>query len=181
MAWCYPFMANAEIQPNWHATLFSMTAPYLFCLGLSTYLMPALVGKAALFRSVMSCGMFLIVSNLAATMCLIGPQICLWYYLSSGHTLDISWYVTQYYFDSNAVFTFLISILVAAISDKPFYSLVHLKQDTKCAEEDIVNSIAQYKASSVWRSQAGSTLIDGQNRYVDVGEVQSLLGAGTIR
>jgi len=75
--------------------------------------------------------------------------------------LDISWYVTQYYFDSNAVFTFLISILVAAISDKPFYSLVHLKQDTKCAEEDIINSIAQYKASSVWRSQGGSTLIDG--------------------
>ena len=94
MAWCYPFMANAEIQPNWHASLFSTLAPHLFGLGLSSYLMPALIGKAALFRSVMSCGMFLIVSNLAATMCLIGPQICLWYYLSSGHTLDISWYVT---------------------------------------------------------------------------------------
>ena len=73
MAWCYPFMANAETQPNWHATLFSIVAPPMYCLGLSTYLMPALIGKAALFRSVMSCGMFLIVSNLAATMCLIGP------------------------------------------------------------------------------------------------------------
>lgn len=110
-------------------------------------------------------------------MCLVGPQICLWYYLSSGHTLDISWYVTQYYFDSNAVFTFLLSIVVAAISDKPFYSLVHLKQDTKFAEEDIVNSIAQYKGSSIWRSQGGSTFMDQPHpRFVDVREVQSLVG-----
>ena len=73
------------------------------------------------------------------------------------------------------MFTFLISILVAALSDKPFYSLIHLEQDTKCAEEDIVNSIAQYKATSVWHSQGGSTQNDGP-RYVDVREVQSLVG-----
>jgi len=120
-------MAHAETQPNWHATLFSTLAPILFLIGFSTLLMPSLVGKAALFNSVLSCGMFLIVSNLAATMCLIGPLVCLWYYLSSGHTLDISWYVTQYYFDSNAVFTFLVSIMIAALSDKPFNSLVHLQ------------------------------------------------------
>mmetsp|Transcript_22537 Transcript_22537/g.27860 ORF Transcript_22537/g.27860 Transcript_22537/m.27860 type:complete len:209 (+) Transcript_22537:1746-2372(+) len=133
-SWVYPFMSNADGMPNWFAALFSFAAPTLFLMGFSCFLLPALVGKAALFREVMSCGMFLIVSNLAATMCLVGPQICLWYYLSSGHTLDISWYVTQYYFDSNAVFTFLISIIVAATSDKPFYSLMHLQQDAKAAE-----------------------------------------------
>lgn len=75
------------------------------------------------------------------------------------------------------MFTFLISILVAAVSDKPFYSLIHIEQDTKCAEEDIVNSIAQYKASSVWRSQGGSTFVDGAHqRYVDVRDMQSLVG-----
>lgn len=141
-SWVYPFMAHPETQATWHTTLFSLAAPTLFLLGFSCFLLPALVGKAALFRSVLGCGMFLIVSNLAATMCLVGPQICLWYYLSSGHTLDISWYVTQYYFDSNVVFTFLISILVAAISDKPFYSLIHLKQDAKIAEEHLTHSIA---------------------------------------
>ena len=92
--WCYPFMAHAETQANWHSALFSTAAPILFLIGFSTLLMPALVGKAALFNSIMSCGMFLIVSNLAATMCLLGPITCLWYFLSSGHTLDISWYVT---------------------------------------------------------------------------------------
>jgi len=140
--WVYPFMANAADQPTWHAALFSFAAPTLFLLGFSFFLLPALVGKAALFREVFSCGMFLIVSNLSAAMNLVGPQICLWYYLSCGNTIDISWYVTQYYFDSNVVFTFLISILIAAASDKPFYSLVHLKQDAKYAEEDVTHSIA---------------------------------------
>ena len=93
-SWCYPFMAHAETQANWHSALFSTAAPILFLIGFSTLLMPSLVGKAALFNSIMSCGMFLIVSNLAATMCLLGPITCLWYFLSSGHTLDISWYVT---------------------------------------------------------------------------------------
>lgn len=71
--WCYPFLSNAENQPNWHATLFSTVAPLLFLLGLLSYLMPALVGKAALFNSILSCGMFLIVSNLMSAMCLIAP------------------------------------------------------------------------------------------------------------
>ena len=101
--------------------------------------------------------MFLAVSNLAATMCLVGPLICLWYFMSNGHTLDISWYTVQYYFDSNAVFTFLFSIFIAALSDKPFYSLVHLKQDEKSAEDDMVNSISQFKNSYLREaSQNGS-------------------------
>ena len=72
-SWVYPFMSNPDGQPNWHAGLFSFAAPMLFLLGFSCFLLPALVGKAALFREVMSCGMFLIVSNMAAAMCLIGP------------------------------------------------------------------------------------------------------------
>ena len=72
-SWVYPFMAHPEDQATWHATIFSLVAPTLFLLGFSCFLMPALAGKAALFRSVLGCGMFLIVSNLAATMCIVGP------------------------------------------------------------------------------------------------------------
>ena len=83
-AWCYPFMSKSESQPLWEAAIFSGTAPILFLLGFSAFLMPALAGKATLFNSILKSRIFLIVSNLAATMCLIGPQICLWYYLSNG-------------------------------------------------------------------------------------------------
>ena len=153
-------------------------APLIFLTGQAAYIMPALVGKAALLNSILSCGMFLIVSNLTAAMCLIGPQICLWYYLSNGHTIDISWYTTQYYFDSNAVFTFLISLVVATLADKPFYSLIHIEQDTKSAEDDVQNSIAPFKASSVWNNSKGGSTLLGESqrntRYVDVPQ-------GTIR
>ena len=89
--------------------------------------------------------MFLALSNLSAAMSLIGPMICLWYYLSSGHTLDIGWYTTQYYYDSNCCFTFLISLMLATISEKPFYSLVTVKIDTEDAEKDDKNSIIEFK------------------------------------
>ena len=89
--------------------------------------------------------MFLALSNLSAAMSLVGPLICLWYYLSSGHTLDIGWYTTQYYYDSNCVFTFLISLMLATISEKPFYSLVTIKTDTEDAEKDEKNSIIEFK------------------------------------
>jgi len=68
--------------------------------------------------------MFLTLSNLAATMSLVGPLICLWYYLCFGHQLEITWYVIQYYFDSNTVFCFIVSLIVATLSDKPFNALM---------------------------------------------------------
>ena len=89
--------------------------------------------------------MFLALSNLSAAMNLVGPLICLWYYLSSGHTLDIGWYTTQYYYDSNTVFTFLISLALATLSEKPFNSLVTIKTDFKEAEKDERNSIIEYR------------------------------------
>ena len=180
MAWCYPFMSAPESQPNVHATLFSFVAPMLFVLGMSAYIFPALVGKAALFNSVTSCGMFLIVSNLSATMCLVGPSICLWYYMSSGHTIDLSWYQAQYYFDSNVVFTFLLSIVVAAVSDKPFYSLVNLGKDTKMAEEDERHSIAMYRGSTIAEStRLGGSILDNQSLRFQ--EVPSLRGTSISR
>ena len=107
--------------------------------------MPALIGKAALFRYVFQCGMFLALSNLSAAMNLVGPLICLWYYLSSGHTLDIGWYTTQYYYDSNTAFTFLVSAGLAVLSEKPFRSLVTIHTDTAEAERDGTHSILEYR------------------------------------
>ena len=77
--------------------------------------------------------------------------------------------MTQYYFDSNVVFTFLVSLVIAAISDKPFYSLVHLKKDYKAASRDEKNSIANYK-SSVFQSQSQGhgQSVGGSMRYIDV-------------
>ena len=84
--------------------------------------------------------------------------------------------MTQYYFDSNVVFTFLVSLVIAAISDKPFYSLVHLNKDYKAASRDEKNSIANFK-SSVFQSQGHGHSVGGSMRYIDVpNEGQSIHG-----
>lgn len=56
-------------------------------------LVPALAGKAALFNEIFGCGMFLALSNLAGAMALVGPIVCLWFFLSTGHPLEFSYYV----------------------------------------------------------------------------------------
>ena len=72
------------------------------------------------------------------------------------------------------MFTFLLSIVVAAISDKPFYSLVHLKQDTQSAFEDEAHSIAMFKGThSMTPSQYNDKDDDGG--YIDVRDMQKLL------
>ena len=54
--------------------------------------------------------------------------------------------------------------MVATLSDKPFYSLIHLKQDAKSAEEDVANSIVQYKGSTLYNSMRQ----ESNQQYVDV-------------
>ena len=80
----FPFMNKPESIPTWAAILFSTLAPTVFLFGFCKLLAPALVGRAVLFKWFTSLGIFLVGANLAATMYLIGPLICLWYYLSSG-------------------------------------------------------------------------------------------------
>ena len=144
--WVYPFMSDAQNQSRLHCALYAAFANLIFLAGFSAVLMSALIGKAALFRYVFGCGMFLALSNLSAAMSLVGPLICLWYYLSAGHTLDIGWYTTQYYYDSNTAFTFLISIALATLSEKPFHSLVTIHTDTAEAERDgNTHSILEYR------------------------------------
>ena len=114
-------------------------------------------------------------------MSLIGPLICLWYYLSSGHTLEFSWYTSQYYFDSNSLFTFLVAILGACLSEKPIHSLINLRKDIKRADLDERNSIAAFEstiASQYHReSQLSKSLAGKQQTYQEVDKL--LTGGGT--
>jgi len=143
----YPYMSNAGKISSTLCGVFSALAPLIFNLGFVSFLLPALAGRAALFRSIFGCGMFLALSNLAASMSLIGPLICLWYYLSFGHQLELTWYVTQYYFDSNTVYTFLFAIILTSLADKPFNSLITMRRDWQQARLDETNSILEFRKS----------------------------------
>ena len=167
--WVYPFMSNAPNQSRLHCAIFAALSNLIFLAGFSAILMSALIGKAALFRYVFECGMFLALSNLSAAMNLIGPLVCLWYYLSSGHTLDIGWYTTQYYYDSNTVFAFLFSIILATLSEKPFVSLVTIRTDYAEAGRDEKNSILEYRRGGT----KGSSIAPIHQEDIEVHDVDS--------
>jgi hypothetical protein len=118
----------------------------------------------------MKAGMFLTFSNLAAGMSLVGPLICLWYYLSFGHTLDLTWYNIQYYWDSNVFFTFIITIILVILADKPFLSLATMRQDQEQAFNDWKNSIQEFRKSVTTTSKSNTA--DSQ-RYQEVPTSQS--------
>ena len=148
--WLYPFYSNALNQSQISCAFFAAFANLLIVVGFALILMPALKGKSAFFSEIFGCGLFLSLSNLSAMMATIGPIVCLWFFLSTGHPLDFSYYVQQYYFDSNAFFTFLISVLLALLSDKPFNSIINLKKD--CADvnrDENKNSIIGLKNSTL--------------------------------
>lgn len=148
--WLYPFYSNGKNQSNISCAFFAAFANLLVVGGLSLILIPALSGKAAFFSEIFGCGMFLALSNLSAMMAVLGPIICLWFYLSTGHALDFSYYVQQYYFDSNTFFTFLASFLLSLLSDKPFNSIISLKRDiNEALHEDNKNSIIVLKKSTI--------------------------------
>lgn len=148
--WLYPFYSNALNQSLISCAFFSAFANLLVVIGLALILMPALKGKAAFFSEIFGCGLFLALSNLSAMMAVIGPIVCLWFFLSTGHPLDFSYYVQQYYFDSNAFFTFLTSVLLALLSDKPFNSMIYLKKDCADVNRDSNrNSIIGLKNSTL--------------------------------
>ena len=48
--WVYPFMSNAGGQSRVHAAVYALFANLLFLGGFTAILMPALIGKASLFR-----------------------------------------------------------------------------------------------------------------------------------
>ena len=98
-------------------------------VGFAFFLMPSLGGKAAMFTEVFGNGMFLSLSNVSAMMMTIGPLVCLWFYLSTGAPLIFSYYVQQYYFDSNTFFTFVTAVLLSLLTDKPFSSYVSMSRD----------------------------------------------------
>ena len=148
--WLYPFYSNALNQSQISCAFFAAFANLLVVVGFALILMPALKGKSAFFSEIFGCGLFLALSNLSAMMATIGPIVCLWFFLSTGHPLDFSYYVQQYYFDSNAFFTFLTSVLLALLSDKPFNSIINLKKD--CADvnrDENKNSIIGLKNSTL--------------------------------
>ena len=144
--WLYPFYSNAPNQSKDACALFAALSNVLVVGGLTTFLLPALGGKAALFSFVCGGGFFRSLSNLCAMMMVLGPIVCLWFYLSTGTALAFTYYIQQYNWDSNLFFAFVFALVFSLLTEKPFRALLALNRDREDAERlDNVNSLHKFK------------------------------------
>jgi len=144
MLWQQPFVTQGDKMSRFQCALYNALSPLIFLLGFACFWIPALVGKACFFRKVFGSGIWLAFSNLSATIYLIGPIMSLWYSMSVAHQIDFGFYTQQYAFDGNLVFTFIFSVIVAIMSDRPYLAFVSLPKDLKLAENDEDNDLAEF-------------------------------------
>jgi hypothetical protein len=145
-AWLYPLYSNAANQSKDACAMFAAMTNVLVVVGFSMFLLPALGGKAAMFTYVCGSGFFLSLSNLCAMMMILGPVVCLWFYLSTGSPLAFTYYIQQYNWDNNLFFAFVFALIFSLLTDKPIRALLSLSRDREEANRlDNNNSIAALK------------------------------------
>jgi len=50
---------------------------------------------------------------------MLGPIVCLWFFLSTASSLNFEFLTELYYFEGNFVFTMIFVLIVGTISDLP--------------------------------------------------------------
>lgn len=83
--WQTNFAGTPDQMSQLQAGLYASLAPPIFLLGLSMMVMPALGGKAALFRFFFGSQTWTILSSVAIGMYFCAPMVALFYFVSSQH------------------------------------------------------------------------------------------------
>jgi hypothetical protein len=115
-----------------------------FLTGLTMILLPALIGRAEAFRFFYGSQTWTMLSNLTIGMQYTVPMIAIFYFISSQHQINISYYMFVYYFTGNVIFGMTIFMSVCNIVDRPIYALINLKGDVKDAENSVDYNIKEY-------------------------------------
>jgi len=132
--WQTPFAGSPAEQSQAHAAFYGTLAFPLFVIGLSTMLLPALAGKAAVFRFVYGSQTWTMLCALSIGMYYSVPMVALFYYMSAQHQISVTYYMFVYYFTGNVLFGLLITVIIAMPSDRPIVALLNLKRDARDAE-----------------------------------------------
>lgn len=131
--WQIPFY-NSNGPPGrvLQASYASMGLP-LFIGGLNLLVMPALVGRAQLFRFVFTSQSWGMLGQMTAGLQYTVPIIGIYYFMATQHQIQITYYMFLYYFTGNLIFGAALYILLLP-SDKPIQGYINLTRDAKDAE-----------------------------------------------
>lgn len=113
----------------------SLTLP-AYAIGLSFLVLPALVGRAQLFTFFFNSSTWTMLSAMAVGLHYTFPCIAVFYFLSTQHQIQLTYYMMVYFFAGNITFAFLSYMILGLPVDRSLYALRHLKKDADDAEKN---------------------------------------------
>ena len=116
----------------------------MFCLGLAMLVLPALGGKAQLFRLLFGSEAWTMRAASAPGLMYCYPLVAIFYFLSSEHQVQFDYYMMVYYFSGNLIFGFAIYTMVLLHTDRPLAALKALKEDIEDAEANELYRLETY-------------------------------------
>lgn len=141
--WQMPFY-NTEHKPGAvHQAAFASMGLPLFIVGLNLLVMPALVGRAQLFRFIFCSQSWTMLSQCTCGLMYSTPIVALFYFFATQHQIQVTYYMFLYYFTGNLVFGLALYIIMMAW-DKPIQAYINLPRDIKDAEMSRFYSLYEY-------------------------------------
>ena len=75
-------------------------------------------------------------SAMSIGMYYTSPMIAIYYFMSTQHQINVTYYMFVYYFTGNFIFGFMMYNLLVMSIDRPIVALTNLRKDIKDAEEN---------------------------------------------
>lgn len=123
--WQMPFSAASTETSRIHRALYATFAFPIYIFGLSMLVLPALVGRAQLFRFFFGSQSWTMVSQMGVGLQYTVPMVALFYFMSTQHQIQVTYYMFLYYFTGNLVFGVVV-YMVLLPTDRPIYAFRHL-------------------------------------------------------
>jgi hypothetical protein len=142
--WQTPFTGRASDQSAIDSALYATFSFPVFTIGLCTLVIPALAGKAYLFRFVYGSQTWTMLSQMSLGLINTIPMVAIFYFFATQHPISVDYYLFIYYYTANIVFGMSVySVLVMPI-DTPILSLINLKRDLHDAQDSLFYRLNDY-------------------------------------
>jgi len=115
----------------------------MFIFGLNLLVLPALVGRAQLFRFIFCSQSWTMLSAISIGLMYTMPIIGIYYFMATQHQIQVTYYMFLYYFTGNLVFGVAVYIMMMPW-DKPIQGFINLSRDIKDAEMSRFYSLFEY-------------------------------------
>ena len=109
---------------------------------------------------------------MAVGMYYAAPMVALFYFLSTQHQINVTYYMFVYYFTGNMILGVSIYEVMGLAIDRPIHAIINLRGDVEEAERN-----QDYKLEQYLENFRSSELFDGVPGAGDAGRADASSGA----